>query len=111
MVTMEFFGSPKRSASARNTASLWVLLIVLCSLSIHVRPAAAQTSKGILTGVVRDSTGAVLPNATVAITNQDTSEPRTVTPPSAGAYRAEAINPGRYHIHVSDPGFAAVDVK
>lgn len=111
MLTMEFSGSPKRSASARKTSSLWVLLIVLCSLSVHVRPAGAQTSKGILTGVVRDSTGAVLPNATVAITNQDTSESRTVTTTSDGVYRAEAINPGRYQIRVTDPGFAAVDLK
>jgi hypothetical protein len=70
-----------------------------------------QTSKGILAGVVRDSTGAVLPDASIVITNQETGETRTVTSSSTGSYRAEAINPGRYQIHVTNPGFAAVDVK
>jgi hypothetical protein len=78
---------------------------------MFVGTAAAQTSKGILAGVVRDPSGAALPDATVIITNQETGETRTVTTTSTGSYRAEAINPGRYQLHVTNPGFSAVDVK
>ena len=110
-MTTEFYGFPKGTASRRNTPWLFMLFIFFCALAIYPRPAGAQTSKGILTGVVRDTSGAVLANATVVITNQDTGESRTATTTSTGNYRAEAINPGRYQIHVTNPGFAAVDVK
>jgi outer membrane receptor protein involved in Fe transport len=91
----------------RLLALLFIFCIVIAT-PLHVH---AQTSKGILAGVVRDTTGAVLPNATVVITNEDTGETRTVTTTSTGAYRAEAINPGNYRIHVTDPGFAPFDLQ
>ena len=72
---------------------------------------AAQTSKGILSGVVRDATGAVIANANVTITSVDTGEHRTLTTESTGAFRAEAINPGRYTLHVEAPGFQQFDIK
>src|SRR5437899_527872 len=71
----------------------------------------AQTSKGILAGVVRDRTGAVVTNATVTGTSQDTSETRTVSTGSTGSYRVGAINPGVYEIHVDKAGFKTTDVK
>jgi hypothetical protein len=84
---------------------------VLCLLILAIQPGSAQTSKGILAGVVRDSSGAVVANADVTITNEGTNETRTVTTTSTGAYRVEAINPGPYEIHVVSSGFTAVDVK
>ncbi len=86
------------------------LALLLCTV-FYVGPLAAQTSKGILTGIVRDTSGAVLPNATLIITSEETGETRTVTTSSTGTYRAEAINPGLYQIHGTVSGFAAVDIK
>jgi hypothetical protein len=71
----------------------------------------AQTSKGILAGVARDQTGAIVQNATVTVTNQDTGETRTVHTASDGAYRIEAINPGPYELKVELTGFTPADVK
>ena len=87
------------------------LLLFFCVVTATPRRVHAQTSKGILAGVIRDTTGAVLPNATIVITNEDTGETRTVTSSETGAYRAEAINPGNYRIHVTDTGFSPVDVQ
>ncbi len=87
------------------------LFIALAALMVVAVAAVAQSSKGILAGVVRDSTGAVIAQAKVVVTNQDTGETRTTTTSSLGAYRAEAINPGRYQIRVEMIGFSATNVK
>ncbi len=65
----------------------------------------AQTSQGILAGVVRDQTGAVLPSAQITITNEETQEVRTSVAKSDGAYRLEGVPPGRYTVVVEEPGF------
>src|SRR5260221_11183110 len=96
VMTIVHFGSLKQRATATGVVWLLVLLGIFFSASVDVQRAAAQTSKGILAGVVRDSTGAVLPNATLVITNEETSESRTVTSPSPDAYRVEPIIPERY---------------
>lgn len=87
------------------------LMFAFCIVAAVPHSIHAQTSKGILAGIVRDSTGAVVPNADILITNEDTGETRTVTSSSTGAFRVEAINPGRYRIHVTTPGFAPMDVQ
>ena len=70
-----------------------------------------QTSKGILAGTARDATGAVLGNATVTVTNQDTGETRTVQTQADGGYRVEAITPGAYTVVVTQTGFTKSQVK
>ena len=67
--------------------------------------AIAQTSKGILVGVARDTTGALIQNATVQITNQETGELWNAKTKDDGSYRIEAIPPGRYAITVEETGF------
>ena len=67
--------------------------------------AAAQTSQGILAGVARDTSGAVLPNAKVTITNEATQEVREGATKNDGAYRIEGVPPGRYTVTVTDAGF------
>ena len=55
------------------------------------RPGLAQTSKGIIAGVARDTTGAAVARATVTVTNQGTSEKRTIQTGTDGAYRIDAV--------------------
>jgi outer membrane receptor protein involved in Fe transport len=73
--------------------------------------ARAQSSKGILAGTVRDTTGAVISKASVTVTGEDTGETRTLSTTPLGGYRVEAINPGLYEIQVEMTGFTAIDVK
>ena len=66
---------------------------------------SAQTSKGILSGVVRDPSGAVISGAAITVTNQDTAENRTSKTQGEGAFRVEALSPGRYTLSVTLTGF------
>jgi len=96
----------------KKFAALLLAVPALLFLAISVAPNAfAQTSKGILTGTVRDKSGAVVPAATVIVTSEETGETRTITSTSIGSYRVEGINPGLYSIHVEMTGFSQVDVK
>ena len=100
-----------RCRTSATNLLFYAVMLIFCVVTVVPRHVHAQTSKGILAGIVRDTTGAVLANATIVITNEDTGETRTVTSSSAGAYRAEAINPGSYRIHVTDQGFAPFDLQ
>jgi len=69
--------------------------------------AIAQTSKGALTGVAKDSTGALLGNASVTIKGEQTGETRVLTTGADGAYRADALSPEPYTISATHEGFTA----
>ena len=79
---------------SRFAATAMAMLLLLASV-FTTRQMFAQTTKGIVTGVVRDKSGAVISNAKVTVTGQDTGETRNTTSGSNGAYRVDAINPGR----------------
>jgi hypothetical protein len=68
--------------------------------------AYAQVAGATLTGTVKDSSGAVIPNAQVAITDTATGVTRTVSPGSAGLYTAPNLLPGTYEVRVSATGFS-----
>ncbi len=78
---------------------------------VLVAPAGAQSSKGILAGIARDATGAVVANATVTVKSVDNGQSRTVKTSSDGAYRIEAIDPGKYTLLVSEAGFQSAEIK
>src|SRR5262249_57806888 len=65
----------------------------------------AQTSTGIIDGTVRDASAAVLPGATVTVTNSDTGIKRTATTDDAGRYHMPALIPGPYEIQAQATGF------
>ena len=92
----------------RFNRTLGMLLMLLVPFSGFMM---AQTSKGTLTGVVRDISGAVIVNASITATNSETSEVRKTTTSSLGAYRLDAVNPGLYTLRAEYTGFQAFDAK
>lgn len=68
-------------------------------------PASAQFFRGTILGTVRDESGAVIPNASVALTRQGTQETRTSTSDAAGNYVFPALLPGAYSLEVKQSGF------
>src|ERR1035437_6723401 len=68
--------------------------------------AVAQNAQ--INGVITDSSGGLVPQATAAITNQDTAVKRTVTSNEDGYYLASALPIGAYKIIVSAKGFQPV---
>src|SRR5258707_7858645 len=68
-------------------------------------PIYAQVAGATLSGTVKDSSGAFIPNAQVVITDVATGVTRTVSPGGAGLYTAPNLLPGTYEIRVTATGF------
>ncbi|HVZ61187.1 MAG TPA: carboxypeptidase-like regulatory domain-containing protein, partial [Terriglobales bacterium] len=65
---------------------------------------------GGLTGTVKDSSGAVVPNATVTATNIGTSQSRTTVTTAEGSYKFGFLAPGSYKVRFEAAGFSAAEV-
>ncbi|HYL65151.1 MAG TPA: carboxypeptidase regulatory-like domain-containing protein [Candidatus Methylomirabilis sp.] len=85
------------------------ILGVLFLLLFAVAPGRAQTSRGTLTGVVTDSSGAVVAKAAVTITQSGTNLKRETTTNEAGLYRFDAVDLGTYSLSVHATGFRTKD--
>ena len=72
---------------------------------LFVATAMTQVTTGTISGMVKDSSGAVLPGARVVIRNEDTGISRTVQADSAGRYSAPSLNLGHYQVTVNLEGF------
>jgi hypothetical protein len=75
-------------------------LVLLGAVSIY---AQGTTSKAF--GVVQDGTGALVPNATVRLTNEGTNATFTTASSEAGTFGFEALQPGTYTVTVEAAGF------
>src|SRR5579863_3920469 len=69
-------------------------------------PAAAQVDQGTITGVVRDTTGAVIPNAQITLTDTDTNLVLQGASDSGGNYVFSPLKIGNYTLSVTAPGFS-----
>ena len=77
---------------------------VLLSLFL-VAAATAQLETGSISGVIKDSSGAVVPNAQITVTSVGTGVSRTATSDSAGLYTVSNLQPGLHELKVVSPGF------
>ncbi len=66
---------------------------------------AQVTADAALTGVVKDSSGAVIPGAQVKLGNVDTGAARQTQTSGEGQYRFDLVPPGTYNLSVSAAGF------
>ncbi len=69
----------------------------------------AQTYNGGVRGVISDSSGALVPNAVVTLTDTGTHQIRQTHTDAAGAYAFNALRPATYSLHVEAPSFGAAD--
>jgi len=82
--------------------SLPVVLVVLWSLVV---PAAAQETTGTITGLVSDTSGAVVTNAEISVVNVGTNATYKTTTNSAGNFILRTLPVGEYKLTASVPGF------
>jgi len=66
----------------------------------------AQGTTSVLTGIVFDSQGKVVPNATVTVVSDDKGIQWTAKTNDAGSWRVDALVAGTYHFTVSAQGFS-----
>ena len=89
--------------------ALWQACLLCCILLLS-STGFAQLSTASLNGVVKDSTGAVVPNTKVVLRNVATNVENTTPTNAVGAYVFVNITPGRYTVTVSASGFAEQQV-
>jgi hypothetical protein len=61
-------------------------------------------------GIVTDPTGAIVPNATVAVTDAAGQAVRNTQTGPDGRYRIDGLAPGSYHLQARAPGFQRLDL-
>ena len=87
------------------------LALALISAVFPIGLSHAQTADGALVGVVRDATGAVLPNVTVTAVNGSTGINYSGNTNANGEYRVSNLPNGDYNVTVAAKGFAQSTVK
>src|SRR6185437_4152746 len=89
----------------RNGWLSGVVLAAALLLTCGVREGICQPDTSSISGVVKDSSGAVVGDASVAVINEATGVKREVRTNSAGNYVVNALMPGLYTVTVVAPGF------
>ncbi len=92
---------------ARLRRSVFVLSAIFFGIFLPRLPAQTSIS-GTITGSVTDSTGAVVPGATVTILNAVSGYTRTATTDGAGNYQFQNVPFNPYHMTVKAAGFATL---
>ena len=69
--------------------------------------AFSQESRGTLTGLITDPTGAAVPGAQVTVVNGATNVSNSYTTNGEGRYVAPFLPPGTYQMRVEKQGFSA----
>src|SRR4051812_8575832 len=85
--------------------SLRMVLGGTCVLLLLALPAFGQISTAQLSGKVTDTSNAVLPGATVTVTQANTGAVRSVVTDADGSYLVSNLAPGPYRLEVALQGF------
>lgn len=88
-----------RFRSSRVCALLGVLLLWFSPM------VSAQTSRGMISGLVTDASGAVMPGVAVTLTSQEAGIRRDAMTDEAGQYRFDGLMAGSYELSFARQGF------
>jgi hypothetical protein len=87
------------------------LSLLLAALFVLVAASALQAQiveTGVITGVVKDNTGAVIPGAHVAVRNTGTGLTTLTSTDAQGIYVTPPLHPGDYTVQIDVAGFSKV---
>ena len=90
------------SRSRRWSAFICILLTMVYSVSLPAQSGQAVA----VTGVVSDSSGAIVPDAVVRVTQLSTEAMHVVRTGGDGSFILLALSAGRYRVSIGAPGFA-----
>src|SRR5258707_13099368 len=90
----------------RVSASRLSLLILLFVLGAGIPRASAQFDTASVVGTVKDTSGAVVPDAKVTLTNTENGVSVSRTTSSDGNYEFVNVRPGIYLVAAEKPGFS-----
>src|SRR3989442_14553634 len=104
------FETPEDSMERRVFSERFRLFLAVCFVwTLTFFPAAqadAQVTGATLSGIVTDTSGAVIPGVMVSIKNRATGVGRSLTTDEAGLYSAPNLLAGSYDVTASAPGFS-----
>jgi hypothetical protein len=86
----------------KSTYRTLFLLVLPLLMSV---PVLAQTHRATVRGTIYDTNKAVIPGATVTLTNVATRESRTMKTSEEGVYAISSLAPGRYQLEIEAYGF------
>ena len=89
-----------------RSCCIFLTVLVLSSAGVAV----AQLDTGSIQGTVRDSTGAVIPGATITVTNEGTQRTYNTTSNRQGEYNAPTLPVGIYTVTASYKGFGTAKI-
>ncbi len=102
---------PFRPVRPARHARLAALLLLIAGFVTALSPAARAQTTGAIDGIVRDTTGALVPGAKVTLINEQSKAIRTTTSNGEGYFTLEAVQANTYDLVVSLPGFDAYRVN
>src|SRR2546427_8852773 len=83
----------------RFVAAIAVLIVLQPCLAF------AQTATGTIVGVVKDTSGALIPGVSITVKHTDTGQTRTAISSTSGSYNVPLLTVGAYEISTMMPGF------
>jgi hypothetical protein len=92
----------------RYCVHLIAIFGLLLATARHPAYGQASTAAGTIQGTISDPTGAVIPSATVTITNQQTGASARTTTNASGYYSSGPLIPDVYTVAVSKSGFSSL---
>ena len=96
-----------RPSTSNTTYALFAAVLAALSF-LFTGSGFAQTDQGAITGVVQDSSGAVIPNAQVTVTNVDTGLALEAKSNRSGVFVFSPLKIGNYTLSASSQGFETV---
>jgi hypothetical protein len=97
-----------RKSLAARIATLTAVLTCLCTLALPANVAGAQVGSGTITGTVQDSTGALIPGATIVLKDATNQTTRTQTSNGAGFFSFVNLAASKYQATITAKGFNTV---
>jgi Carboxypeptidase regulatory-like domain len=86
-------------------------IAALCGALMLNFVAGAQTNSATLSGTVRDSQGAVVPDAAITVSSPATGLKREVMSNSEGLFTVPVLPPGTYSLRAQREGFSVVEIE
>src|SRR5690242_4812774 len=83
---------------------LYVTVLILMFAG-NISSAAAQLTRGFVSGIVMDTTNGVMPGVQVTLTNKATSITRSTLTNEVGFYRFAGMEPAEYSLEFKIAGF------
>ena len=105
-----YFPSKRRHLLEFSTFAALMPLLLGCLLMLTSAKVEAQSTFGTILGTVHDTSGAVIPGATVTLENSGTSTKRVVASDGSGNFTFSNIDVGKYSLNVAAQGFETFSV-